>query len=297
MNKRMLPGGIIRPIERTTRPAGGPIDLDFLRRKTWPGVSAESVRLEAPAEYDFRLKASSNFLMLLDLQRTDGETAVSGAPRSHRKNLRHRLSYVPADCEISGWSKIEKPASFTAVYFDPVMLQEDRLDLSRLQPMIEFEDNMLRTAMLQFEATIKNPQLDQPGYAETLAILLAYEIGRMRSQQSSAPMQGGLPQWQVRVVVDYLEGHIADQTTIAQLSALLDLSRFHFIRAFKKTVGMSPHKFILQRRIERARELLADENLSVAEVAGRTGFNGAAQLTRVFRQIVGTTPTAFRRGD
>jgi len=121
------------------------------------------VRLEGPAEYDFRLKVSSNFLMLLDLQRVDGETSVSGAPRSHRKNLRHRLSYVPADCEISGWSGIVKPASFTAVYFDPHMLAEDRCDLSQLQPMVEFEDNMLRTAMLQFEAIIKNPALDQPG--------------------------------------------------------------------------------------------------------------------------------------
>lgn len=297
MSDRTLPAGVARPIERTNRPAGGPIDFDFLRRKSWPGISVESVRLGSPCEYDFRLRASSNFLMLLDLQRMDGETAIPGAPRSHRKNLRHRLSYVPADCEISGWSRIVKPASFTAVYFDPHMLQEDRCDLTQLPPTIEFEDNMLRTAMLQFEAIIKNPALDQPGYAETLAILLAYEIGRMRSQQSSAPMQGGLPQWQVRVVVDYLESHIADQTTIAELSALLDLSRFHFIRAFKKTVGMSPHKFILQRRIERARELLADQNLSIAEIAGRTGFNGAAQLSRVFRQIVGTTPTAFRSGN
>ena len=298
MNQQVMPKGDVRPIERTARSSGGPIDFDLLKRRSWPGVSAECVRIEPPAEYDFRLKVSSNFLMLLDLQRTDGETAVSGAPRTHRRNLRHRMSYVPRDCEVSGWSRLIKPASFTAVYFDPQLLAEDRCDLSQLPPAIEFEDHMLRTAMLQFDAILKNPALDLPGYAETLAILLAYELTRMRTQQkASAPAQGGLPQRQVRTVMEYVEAHLADKTSVAELAALLDLSRFHFIRAFKKTVGKSPHKFILHRRIERARELLTDNDLSIGEIAERTGFNGPAQLTRVFRQIVGTTPTDFRRAD
>lgn len=296
MNQFALPQGEVRPIERTARTTGGPIDFDSLKRKSWPGVSAEYVRIEPPADYDFRLKGSSDFLMLLDLQRADGETVVSGAPRTHRKNLRHRLSYVPRHCEISGWSRLVKPATFTAVYFDPQLLTEDRCDLSQLPPMVEFEDNMLRSAMLQVDAILKNPTLDQPGYIETLAILLGYELGRLNNQKKAGALsQGGLPQRQVRMVMEYLDAHLADKTSVAELAALLDLSRFHFIRAFKKTVGTSPHKFILQRRIDRARELLAHDDLSVLEVADRTGFNGPAQLTRVFRQIVGTTPAAFRR--
>lgn len=296
MNNHALPGDPVRAIERTARPSGGPIDFDLLKRKSWPGVSAECVRIAAPAEYDFQLEVTSNFLMLLDLQRADGETVVSGVPRTYRKNLRHRLTFVPTRAEVSGWSRIFKPASFTAVYFDPHILDEERRDLSQLPPMVEFEDSMLRAAMLRFDAILNDPTLDQPGYPETLAVLLAFEIGRMRGQlKSPRVLQGGLAQWQVKVVVDYLEGHLADNTTISELSALLQLSRFHFIRAFKKTVGMPPHQFILHRRIERARELLADRNLSVTEIAERTGFNGTAQLTRAFRQIAGTTPTAFRR--
>ncbi len=298
MNQFAMPRGEIRPIERTSRSSGGPIDFDYLKRKSWPGVSAECVRIEPPAEYEFRLTVSTNFLMLLDLQRTDGETIVSGMPRTHRKSLRHRLSYVPKDCEISGWSRLAKPASFAAIYFDPQLLADDRCDLSHLLPMIEFEDHMLRTAMLQLDAILKNPALDQAGYVETLAILIAYELTRIQNQKrSAAPLQGGLPQRQVRMVMDYLDAHLSDKMSVAELAALLDLSRFHFIRAFKKTVGTPPHKFILNRRIERARELLCDQDLSVSEIAERTGFNGPAQLTRVFRQIVGTTPTAFRRND
>jgi AraC family transcriptional regulator len=297
MNSLDRPSGPVRPIERTSRASGGPIDFDLLKRKSWPGISAECVRLVAPVEYDFRIEAASNFLVLLDLQRADGETVANGSPPSYRKNLRHRLSFVPMGSAISGWSRIVKPASFTALYFDPLVLDEARCDLSQIPAMVEFEDNMLRTTMLQFDALLNDPYLDHPGYPETLAILLAFELGRLKKQtKASAAPRSGLPQWQVRVVVDYLENHLADRTSISELAALLHLSRFHFIRAFKKTVGMPPHQFILRRRVERARELLAANDLSVSEVAERTGFNGAAQLSRAFRQIVGVTPTDFRRG-
>jgi AraC family transcriptional regulator len=162
--------------------------------------------------------------------------------------------------------------------------------------MLEFEDPMLRSAMMQFQAILHDPALDTPGYAETLGILLAFEAGRVHAQsKGTRPPQGGLTPRQVRRVIDYLESRMTDRTSISEMSALVDLSRFHFIRAFKKTVGMPPHQFVVHRRIERARELLTEPQLSVSEVATRTGFNSTTQFTRSFRRIVGTTPTVFRR--
>jgi AraC family transcriptional regulator len=297
MNRHVLTTNPVRVIERTSRTTGGPVDFDQLKRRSWPGLSVENVRIAGPSEYDFRLEVSSNFLMLLDLHRVDGETEVTGGLRTHKKNLRHRLTFVPTGAEISGWSRIIKPAAFTALYFDPRLLDENRCDLSQISPLAEFEDHMLRTTMLQFQAILNDPNLDQPGYAETLAILLAFELGRIRSQlKAPAPSGGGLSRRQVHLVLDHLEGHLSENPTIAELSGLLGLSRFHFIRSFKKAVGMPPHQFIMRRRIERARELLTDCDLSISEIAAQTGFGGVAQLSRAFRQIVGTTPTAFRRG-
>lgn len=297
MTRHVLTSEPVRVIERTSRASGGPIDFDQLKRRSWPGLSAEHVKILGPSEYDFSLPVSPNFLMLLDLHRVDGETEISGCPRTQKKNLRHRLTFVPNGAVVRGWSRIAKPAAFTALYFDARLLDESRCDLSRVPPIAEFEDHMLRTTMLQFQAILSDPALDLPGYAETLATLLAFEIGRLRSQlKEPAPSGHGLSQRQVRLVIDHLEGHLQEKTTIAELSGLLGLSRFHFIRAFKKAVGMPPHQFILHRRIERARELLADRDLSVSEIAARSGFGGVAQLSRAFRQIVGTTPTSFRRG-
>jgi len=99
----------------------------------------------------------------------------------------------------------------------------------------------------------------------------------------------------VRLVIDYMDAHLTEKTTISELAALVDLTRFHFIRSFKQTTGMPPHQFMIRRRIDLAKELLAGRDATIADVAAKVGFNSAIQLTRAFRRIVGTTPSTFRR--
>jgi AraC family transcriptional regulator len=250
-----------------------------------------------PSEFEFRLAQSSNFLTLLNIYRVDGETQIAGLPRSHRKDLRNKITFLPSGAILHGWTAIEKPSSCMTVYFEgSAPAQSPFADLSDLPPMLEFEDHMLRSVMMQLHAILHDPSLDTPGYAETLGTLLTYEMSRFKTQSRDvkAP-QGGLTARQVRQVIEYLESHLTDKTTIAQLSALVGLSRFHFIRAFKKTVGMPPHQFVVHRRVERARELLHDVHLSVTEIATRTGFNSTTHFTKSFRRITGATPTTFRR--
>ena len=285
-----------RSLKLTQRSTGGPVDLDFLKRKSWPGVTAQFVRFTPPVAFDFQLTKASNYLALHDIYRTDGETRVPGLPRSHVKDLRNKISFVPTGCDIDGWAKVSQSASFVAVYLDQSAADRERIDLSQLPPALAFEDQMLRSALLRFQAILHDPSLDLPGYAETLGMLMTFEMSRLSTRpQRLWPHQGGLTARQVRVVTDFIEGRLDNKTPIAEMAALVNLSRFHFIRAFKKSVGMPPHQFVVHRRIERAKELLADARLSVTEVAENTGFNSVTQLARAFRQIVGTTPTSFRR--
>jgi AraC family transcriptional regulator len=73
------------------------------------------------------------------------------------------------------------------------------------------------------------------------------------------------------------------------------LSQFHFIRAFKHSVGRSPYQYILSERISVAKEMLSKSDQSIADVALAVGFSDASQLNRVFLKLLGVTPTAFRR--
>jgi AraC family transcriptional regulator len=142
---------------------------------------------------------------------------------------------------------------------------------------------------------VQDPSLDHAGYVDTLCELVSFELKRVLSVEVPALKQGGLTARQVRLVTDHMDAHLLEKVTVADLASLVGLTRFHFIRAFKETVGLPPHQFMIRKRIDRAKDILSQSSLPIGEVAGRTGFGGTQQLTRAFRQHVGVTPTRFRR--
>ena len=287
-------------LDLSRRPDGGAIDLDVFKRKSWPGVTAHFVRISAPVTYGFRLKSTSNYIALRDLYRIDGETNVQGLPRCLTKDLRGKLAFIPAGCDVEGWAKIEKAASFIIVMLENDASGRHPVDLTQLAPQIDFDDQTLRLLMLRFQAILDDPSLDVPGYAETLAELLTFELNRSVRRTAGEPetqsTSGGLTTSQLRRVTEYMDRQLNEKITVSELAALVDLTRFHFIRTFKQATGMPPLQFVIRRRIERARELLAEGGTSVAEVADRSGFASPIQMTRAFRRVIGTTPSAIRRG-
>jgi AraC-like DNA-binding protein len=107
--------------------------------------------------------------------------------------------------------------------------------------------------------------------------------------------RGGLPPAAMSRVRGYIEAHLSDSIELVQLSAIAGLSVFHFARQFKQSAGVSPHYYLVGRRIERAKELLAETDLSLSEIAFATGFSDQSHLTRHFRQMIGAAPGQFRR--
>ncbi len=115
------------------------------------------------------------------------------------------------------------------------------------------------------------------------------------SRDGEAFHRGGLAPWQRRALEAYIETNLAHRITLAMLSQLTRLSRFHFARAFKHTFGLSPHRYHTARRIARAKELLAMNQLSVTEIALSVGFSETSSFTAAFRRMTGLAPSAYRR--
>jgi AraC family transcriptional regulator len=275
---------------------GGAIDIADMKRKSWPGFAIEYVRIAAPADYDFRTADSWSRVCLINVCRTDGETSASDASRSLAKDLRNKLTFVPPDCGLSGWSKLAKPGTVTSIAIGPTPRSVPEANLAELPPRLEFEDQMLRWVMLRLQALLTDPSHDAPGYAETLVDVLTYDLVRIATgAERRSPTCSGLSPSQVRLVTEYMESRLDEKTTISELAELVDLTRFHFIRSFKQAAGVPPHQFMIRRRVDRAKEMLTERNSSIAEVAARTGFSSTIQLSRAFRRIVGVTPSEFRR--
>jgi AraC-like DNA-binding protein len=106
--------------------------------------------------------------------------------------------------------------------------------------------------------------------------------------------RGGLPPRALRRVREYIEAHLDERISIDSLAGIADLSMFHFARAFKQSEGVTPHDYLVQRRIKRAMELLAGTDLPLSEIALAVGFTDQSHCARRFREYVGICPRDYR---
>jgi transcriptional regulator of acetoin/glycerol metabolism len=115
-----------------------------------------------------------------------------------------------------------------------------------------------------------------------------------RRQAPHPPIRGGLPPGAMRRVREHVEQHLSESMDLAELASIAGLSLYHFARAFKQSTGVTPHHYLVRRRIERAREMLARSDLPLSEIALAAGFSDQSHLGRLFRQMLGITPGQFR---
>jgi transcriptional regulator GlxA family with amidase domain len=109
--------------------------------------------------------------------------------------------------------------------------------------------------------------------------------------------RGGLSAGALRRVLEYVQRHLSESIDLSKLAAIAGLSMHHFAREFKQSAGVTPHYYLIQKRIERAQQMLAQTDLALAEIAYAVGFSDQGHLARHFRGLLGTTPREFRRSQ
>jgi AraC family transcriptional regulator len=130
---------------------------------------------------------------------------------------------------------------------------------------------------------------------ECIATAIALSICQHAGAVTAAPKAGPrLAPKQIRAVQAYVEMHLHQQISLADLAATAGLSSFHFLRSFKGSLGLTPARYVMDRRMERARYLLKIGSLTVSEVGIGVGFEDVSHFSRAFRRSVGVAPSAFR---
>jgi AraC family transcriptional regulator len=307
-----------RPDERGHDPAARPygrrtaerIDLaveispdDIVKRRavTWDGMAAEIVQATRLERIEHRFRAPHHLLVVHEQgMRRDGETFVEGLPRSALRDFKRKLTFVPAGHEYYEWQEPRSLARAVHFYFDPAKLPtnpEAAVASTALAPRLFFEDATLWDTALKLMRLIESAVSDNRLYFEALGIVLAHELVRLNAgaQRIEAPVRGGLAGWQQRIVISYIEEHLAEQIPLATLARLVRLSPYYFCRAFKQSFGLPPHRYHNTRRIEQAKPLLAKPAPSVTDIALRLGFSDTSSFTTAFRKATGLTPTGYHR--
>src|SRR6476660_2621744 len=122
-------------------------------------------------------------------------------------------------------------------------------------------------------------------------------IGTLMKLAPAPQAHGGLTAGALRRVREYVQVHLNESIDLSMLAAVAGLSMHHFAREFKQSAGVTPHHYLIQKRIERAQQILAQTDLSLAEIAYTVGFSDQGHLARHFRALLGTTPREFRRSQ
>ena len=153
--------------------------------------------------------------------------------------------------------------------------------------------------------TVQDPLIGQLGYLLLSAKTLdddAYEgsvvytlLTRVLWLARECPKIGTLPKWRLRRVQDFIDQNLSDPLKLNDLAAAAGLSRMYFATLFRAATGCSPHHYLLCQRIEAAKQLLADSDLPLVEIALSVGFMAQAHFTTVFKRLTGETPARWRR--
>ena len=108
---------------------------------------------------------------------------------------------------------------------------------------------------------------------------------------------GELPAYRVRRVAQYIRENLRRELRLAELSAVVHMSPYHFARLFKRSTGVPPHRFLVRHRIDEACALLAARKVPIAEIARSVGFRTPSHFTTTFRRVTGMTPSAYRNSS
>ena len=160
-------------------------------------------------------------------------------------------------------------------------------------------DPVVRHLLSSLIPAIGKPEEAQSLFLDHVALAVATHVARVYGGMSlNAGASGGrLAPWQERRVKELMSATLTEEIPLSQLASECGLSVRHFARAFRRTTGVPPHRWLLKHRVDRARELLSNRALSLTDVALVCGFADQSHFTRVFTAMVGVSPGAWRRAN
>ncbi|MFK3971438.1 helix-turn-helix domain-containing protein [Pseudomonas sp. NPDC087358] len=159
------------------------------------------------------------------------------------------------------------------------------------------KDFVLHGLAQMLAAAMAQPETASQLFTEHITLAFHDHIIRHygNAPKSQAPPRGGLAPWQLRRAHEFINQHLGRDISITELAIETGYSASHFSRAFKQTVGMAPHQWLVKKRVERAKQLLEGNTLGLAEIALACGFVDQSHLSRVFTRSENCSPGKWRR--
>jgi AraC family transcriptional regulator len=307
--------GIMLTIDVSGLPAGSAVALvatssatkpDFvLADRLTPRVVAarwhrRNVHVDAPIDLEQHL---------LSYCQTGGAVSTIGIGGTCLRAQQHSgsLTFLPAGRYVRWWLEAPSEVVHWHLYIAPEALQEamaQRPVALRLAPLMAVRDAWLdaffRLLAAEYEACRAAGRLQAFDLVDRLGELLLQRIAGLqrtaREAGESAPQRASpLRPLLLRAVLAHIDAHLTGRLGLEELAAVASMSPDHFVRAFEQATGSTPHRWILEHRLEAACKKLHDSTDHIEDIAHACGFAGAAHFSATFRRHLGVTPSAYRR--
>ncbi|HXO70912.1 MAG TPA: AraC family transcriptional regulator [Bradyrhizobium sp.] len=172
-----------------------------------------------------------------------------------------------------------------------------RVDELGFQLGVGYDDEVIRHLGASLLQGLRRPDEANRLFVDHMMLAFTAHVARAYGglKRGSEPARGGLAPWQARQACEKLESDLGGRLSLEQVAAEFGLSVSHFSRAFRTSIGLPPHQWLLQQRIKAAKQLMTVRGLPLSEIAMSAGFANQSHFTRVFSGLVGASPGAWRR--
>lgn len=227
----------------------------------------------------------------------DSERVLDGKWRTEQLH-QGDVALIPAD--VPHKKLWRRDCRFTLLMLDPghvARIADEVRDNNRFQLLPQFakSDPLIYHIGTALKLELESDQPSNRLYTDSLITALVAHLIRHYSTSSIVipKASSSLSNYQLNQAIAYIEAHLTQEISLSSLADAVGVSKFYFCRLFKQSMGVTPHQYVIQQRVERAKQLLQQRQFSIADVALQCGFANQGHLNRHFKRIVGITPFAF----
>ena len=261
----------------------------------WTGLLVEKHRVP-PMEFPETI--ANSHLIALHFRPAKLKWFLGGHPQT-RRMTRGSLDIVPQGTLLGGYSRDETELLMMAL--DPSFVERLASEAGVATPFelvrhLGIYDSQIEHIGLALTAELETGCLSGRLYGESLAVALVAHLLRkyVAHVPESHNHSAGLPAYKLRRVVEFINDNLTEDLTLAEIACVAGMNPHYFSRAFRQSTGIPPHRYVINCRVEKAKRLLADAELSLVEVGLTVGFQNQSHFTTLFHKLTGVTPKAYR---
>lgn len=211
------------------------------------------------------------------------------------------VAIIPAHTyHISRWQSQAKflVLSMEPAFFTRMAIEAGNLENIEIKPRFAAPDPLIQQIGLALQTELESHDGVSSIYIESLTTTLCIHLLKYYCVISDNKFDNhdhkGLSHWKLKQVISYIHENLDKDLSLLDISATVGMSMYYFSRQFKQSIGLAPHQYVMNCRIERAKKLLSKTNQTIEQISSQVGFQSQSHFTNVFRKFTGVTPRVYR---